>query len=158
MSIITRATDTIYAYKFIRLMQKEFSEWTAYKLGIINDRGTLLKRPNTPEEKTAYTPFHASVRSMKKMMNTVPGLAGMSALAAAFSATAGRYGITENQVQEIVEAVPGLKYIKEAEVAGDSGGSVQNIASGTTTGAVVNKGPEVLGKRKSKVKRRLQKV
>lgn len=159
MSIITRATDTIYAYKFIRLMQKDFTEWTAFKVGIINDKGGVIKRPSTPEEKTAYTPFHASVRSMKRMMSTVPGLAGMASLAAAFSATAGRYGITESQTHEIVEAIPQLKYLTEAEVAGDSGGSVQNIASGVTTGSIVSKGPEVLGKkRKSKVKRRLQKV
>ncbi|WJZ27906.1 hypothetical protein NCTGTJJY_CDS0027 [Serratia phage 92A1] len=158
MSIITRATDTIYAYKFIRLMQKDFTEWTAFKAGIINDRGGVIKRPSTPEEKLAYTPFHASVRSMKRMMSTVPGLAGMASLAAAFSATAGRYGITESQVKEITDAVPDLKCITEEMVAGDSGGSTQNIASGVTTGSIVNKGLKVLGKRKSKVKRRLQKV
>ena len=41
-------------------------------------------------------------------------------------------------------------------VAGDSGGSVDNIASGVTTGAITNKGPKVLGstrpyKRKRKI-------
>jgi hypothetical protein len=40
------------------------------------------------------------------------------------------------------------EFIKEDMVAGDSGGSPTNIASGTTTGAVVNKGPETLPKKK----------
>ena len=35
-------------------------------------------------------------------------------------------------------------------VAGDSGGSPQAIASGTTTGAVVNKGPEQIPSKKRK--------
>lgn len=33
-------------------------------------------------------------------------------------------------------------------VAGDSGGSPSDIASGTTTGDVVNKGPETLPKKR----------
>jgi hypothetical protein len=37
-------------------------------------------------------------------------------------------------------------------VAGDSGGSPSNIASGTTTGDVVNKGPETLSQKKRKDK------
>ena len=37
-------------------------------------------------------------------------------------------------------------------VAGDSGGSPTNIASGTTTGDVANKGPETLSQKKRKDK------
>lgn len=43
--------------------------------------------------------------------------------------------------------------LTEDMVAGDSGGSVQNIASGTTTGAVVNKGPEQIPAKKQKSKK-----
>ena len=38
--------------------------------------------------------------------------------------------------------------LNEEMVAGDAGGNPQNIASGTTSGAVVNKGPETLPKKK----------
>ncbi|AYD80854.1 major capsid protein [Klebsiella phage KP179] len=38
--------------------------------------------------------------------------------------------------------------LNEEMVAGDTGGNPQNIASGTTSGAVVNKGPETLPKKK----------
>ncbi|UNA02395.1 hypothetical protein [Serratia phage SP1] len=150
MSKITRTTDMIYAYRFIRLMQKPFTEWKAHGYGIIDDQGKVLRRPKTDEEKTAYTSFHASIRSMKRMMNTVPGLSGMSALASAFSATAGRYGITESQIEEICEACPEIEAALQEMVAGDSGGSTTNIATGKTTGAVTNKGPAVVGKKKSR--------
>jgi hypothetical protein len=33
-------------------------------------------------------------------------------------------------------------------VAGDAGGNSQNIASGTTSGDIVNKGPETLSKKR----------
>lgn len=144
MSTIKGAMDAVYAYKFIRLMQKPFTEWKAYEARIIDDKGTVLKRPSSPEEKSAYTAFHASVRSIKRMLSTVPGLNGVASMMSAWSAVASRYNITESEQKEIFEALP----LFEDMVAGDSGGSVQNIASGTTTGAITNKGPETLPKRK----------
>lgn len=41
-----------------------------------------------------------------------------------------------------------LKQLVEEVVAGDAGGNPQNIAAGTNSGAIVNKGPEVIGKKK----------
>lgn len=38
--------------------------------------------------------------------------------------------------------------LNEDMVAGDAGGNPNNIASGTTTGAVVNKGPEQIPAKK----------
>lgn len=155
MTMIKTGVDAVYAYKFIRLMQKPFTEWKAYEARLIDDRGSVLKRPSTPEEKAAYTPFHAAVRSMKRMMTTVPGLAGMASMMSAWSSIASRFGITEAQAQEIYTALP----LFEDMVAGDSGGSVDNIASGTTTGAITNKGPEQLpSKKRKRIKVNLKKL
>ena len=41
-----------------------------------------------------------------------------------------------------------LKQLVEEVVAGDAGGNPQNIAAGTNSGTIVNKGPEVIGKKK----------
>ena len=41
-----------------------------------------------------------------------------------------------------------LKQLVEEVVAGDAGGNSQNIAAGTNSGAIVNKGPEPIGKKK----------
>lgn len=154
MSTIKSSIDAVYAYKFIRLMQKPFTEWKAYEAKIIDEKGTVLKRPTTPEEKAAYTAFHASVRSIKRMLTTVPGLNGVASMMSAWSAVASRYNITESEQKEIFEALP----LFEDMVAGDSGESVQNIASGTTTGAITNKGPETLPKKRKRIKVNLNKL
>lgn len=155
MSTIKSGIDAVYAYKFIRLMQKPFTEWKAYEAKIIDEKGTVLKRPTTPEEKASYTAFHASVRSIKRMLTTVPGLNGVASMMSAWSAVASRYNITESEQKEIFEALP----LFEDMVAGDSGGSVQNIASGTTTGAITNKGPETLtSKKRKRIKVNLNKL
>lgn len=43
--------------------------------------------------------------------------------------------------------------LNEDMVAGDAGGNPQNIASGTTSGTVVNKGPEQIPAKKQKSKK-----
>lgn len=147
MAAIKTAIDSVYAYKFIRLMQKDFSDWKAFGTGVIDAKGNVLKRPQSPEEKESYTPFHASIRSMKRMMSTVPGLTGVSSFMSGLSAVASRYGITESEQNNITKTLLG-----EDMVAGDSGGSTQNIASGVTTGAITNKGPVVIGKKRKRLK------
>ncbi|ANA49382.1 hypothetical protein BI049_gp028 [Salmonella phage vB_SnwM_CGG4-1] len=154
MSTIKNGIDAVYAYKFIRLMQKPFTEWNAYEAKIIDEKGSVLKRPSTPEEKAAYTPFHAAVRSMKRMMSTVPGLNGLASMMSAWSSIASRYNITESEQKEIFDALP----MFEDMVVGDSGGSVQNIASGTTTGAITNKGPEQIPSKRKRIKVNLKKL
>lgn len=155
MSTIKGAMDAVYAYKFIRLMQKPFTEWSAFQAKIIDEKGTVLKRPSSPEEKASYTAFHASVRSIKRMMSTVPGLAGIGSMMSAWSAVASRYNITESEAQEIYKAIP----LFEDMVAGDSGGNAQNIASGTTTGDITNKGPETIpAKKRKRIKVNLNKL
>lgn len=146
MSLIKGTIDAVYAYKFVTLMQKPFTEWDAYQAKIIDDRGSVIRRPSSQEDKAAYTAFHAAVRSMKRMMSTVPGLTGLSSMMSAWSAIATRYNITESQQAMIYESLP----LFEEMVAGDAGGDPDKIASGTTSGDVVNKGPETLPTKKRK--------
>lgn len=42
------------------------------------------------------------------------------------------------------------EFVNEEMATGDSGGLPSNIASGTTTGAVTNKGPEEIPKKRKK--------
>lgn len=155
--------DLTYSVRMIRLLKKPWTEWTAYKLGIIDGQGEVLKNPKTKEEQEAYSPFHRSVRHIKRRLNAVPYMTGFMNLTSAYDALRSRWNLTEQDHEEIMMNVPILKeylekaaLIEDAMVAGDSGGSVDNIASGVTTGAITNKGPKVLGstrpyKRKRKI-------
>lgn len=141
--------DSVYAYRFIRLMLKSFSEWDAYKLGLIDERGGVLRRPKTDDEKKAYTPFHAAIRSFKRTMQTVPGAAGLTSMAASLSAISSRFGLTESDISLIAKELNNP--IFEAVVSGDAGGDPVDIASGQTSGAVTNLCP-VQGKQKKRRK------
>lgn len=141
--------DSTYAYRFVRLMQKDFKEWKAFDTGIIDERGNVLRRPKTDEEKSAYTPFHAAIRSMKRTMSTVPGLVGIQSMMSAWSAIASRFGLTESDVQYIIQEIPLMEM-----VAGDAGGDATNIAKGETSGDVVQSSPDVMKDKPLKKRKR----
>lgn len=151
--------DLTYSVRMIRLLKKPWTEWTAYKLGIIDGQGEVLKNPKTKEELEAYSPFHRSVRHIKRRLNAVPYMSGFMNLTSAYDSLRNRWNLTEQEHEEIMMNLPELRErLNEEMVAGDSGGSVDNIASGVTTGAITNKGPKVLGStRPYKRKRRIMK-
>ncbi|ADG59966.1 hypothetical protein Acj9p066 [Acinetobacter phage Acj9] len=147
--------DSVYAYRFIRLMQKNFSEWEAFKTGVIDERGNVIKRPKSDEEKSSYTPFHGAVRALKKMVSTVPGATTWSTISGSISAIGSRFSLTEDEMQIMRE---GVEPLYESMVAGDSGGNPTNIASGTSSGAITNKGPGHVGITKVKKRKRLSEI
>lgn len=153
MSVMKTGIDSAYAYRFIRLMQKNFSDWKAFEFGIIDDKGNVLKRPKTEDEKSAYTPFHASIRSVKRMLATIPGASTMAVMASSLSAIGSRFGLTESDWSLISKEL-NMGELFESMIAGDVGngsGSPESIASGTTTGSAVNAGPSIIPKRKRKL-------
>ena len=74
--------DTIYTFRFLKLLSTKWENTDAYKLGIIDENGKPLKKVKeftTTEEKKAYTPFVRLVYKLKRLMGTIPG--GKSAVA-----------------------------------------------------------------------------
>ena len=69
------AVDAFVAYKFIKLMTTPFTETEAYKLGIIDEKGKVLKKRsklNTPQEKSAYTILDTLVWNIKRIIEKIP--------------------------------------------------------------------------------------
>lgn len=126
-----------YVKRFVDLMHTEFCDWEAKRLGIIDGNGNLLRRPNN-SEKQHYDRFHEIVRSCKLSsgIDNVYVAESIKKLAPSH--------ITEQEVNTLLEEM----------VAGDSGYDSTNIASGTTSGDVVNAGPKTLTKKRRAKKRK----
>lgn len=70
-------TDFFVAYKFIKILTQEYKDTDAFKLGIIDDKGNILKQRKdltTGKEKAAYTIFHTLIWNIKKLLQKVPGV------------------------------------------------------------------------------------
>ena len=73
-----RAVDLIITYRVIKLLITPFNRQEAYKYGIIDDKGKVLRKFRTlqkPEEKKAYTLLHRFVFNLKRILQKV-GLGG----------------------------------------------------------------------------------
>lgn len=93
--------DTIYTFRFLKILSTKWENTDAYKLGIIDEDGTPLKKSGdltTTAEKKAYTPFVRLVFKFKRIMNKVPG--GKSAVA--------RYGTALLLIKENKEEVENM--------------------------------------------------
>ena len=69
-----RAIDLIITYRVIKLLSTPFNRQEAYKYGIIDDKGKVLKKFKTlqkPEEKKAYTLLHRFVFNLKRILQKV---------------------------------------------------------------------------------------
>ena len=69
-----RAVDLIITYRVIKLLVTPFNKQEAYKYGIIDDKGKVLKKFKTlqkPEEKKAYTLLHRFVFNLKRILQKV---------------------------------------------------------------------------------------
>ena len=70
------AIDAFITFRFLKLLVTPFNKTEAYKLGIIDERGKVLKKYRTLErieERQAYTILHRLVFNVKKLIEKVPG-------------------------------------------------------------------------------------
>ena len=76
------AIDAFITFRFLKLLVTPFNKTEAFRLGIIDERGKVLRKYKTLErieERQAYTILHRLVFNVKKLIEKVPG--GKSRLA-----------------------------------------------------------------------------
>ena len=106
MSLLTRAGDLVYTFRFLKLLVTKFEDTDAYKKGIIDETGKRIKskKIETSDEKAAYTTFHRLVFNVKKLMAKAPGGSSrIASYAAALYLIKENLGITEKNLSKIVE-------------------------------------------------------
>ena len=71
-----RAIDLLITYRVIKMLVTPFEKTDAYKYGIIDKNGKVLRKAKTlktAKEKEAYTLLHRFVFNLKRLINVVPG-------------------------------------------------------------------------------------
>lgn len=74
--------DLFLVYQFIKRLATPFDKWEAYKQGVIDEKGNILKKGkqrNTRAEQESFGKFDLLVLKLKKLLAKVPG--GSSRLA-----------------------------------------------------------------------------
>ena len=68
--------DAYTVYKVIKKLTTDWEDTDAYKHGIIDDKGKVLKKfkdLETSKEKAAYTVLDRFIFNLKRLLNKVPG-------------------------------------------------------------------------------------
>jgi len=71
-----RAIDLLITYRIIKLLVTPFEKQNAYKYGIIDKNGKVLRKTKdlvTAKEKESYTILHRFVFNLKRLINLIPG-------------------------------------------------------------------------------------
>lgn len=109
MSILSRAADLGYAFRFLKLLTTPWNKLKAYELGIVDEKGKNLKKAKelkTKEEKSAYTIFHRLVFNIKRLLNKIPGgKSTLASYAAALYLIKEHTGMSEEKIEEIIKKV-----------------------------------------------------
>ena len=85
---MSRPVDLLIAYRVIKMLVTPFNKQPAFKYGIIDDKGKVLKKFNTikgTNEKQSYTVLHRFVFNLKRLLAKagIKGKLGSFAVAAA---------------------------------------------------------------------------
>lgn len=67
--------DLYLVYQFIKRLVTPFDQWAAFKAGIIDDKGNIIKKPRdrSSRDKDAFGKFDLMVLKLKKLMAKIPG-------------------------------------------------------------------------------------
>lgn len=126
--------ESNYSNCMTSLLDKPFGDWEAFNLGIIDEHGNQIADTKSVRALASFTPFHESVKTLKQCLEVYSDsrlMVDLQEVKTNWDKLTDKYGFPDTTLDNICEAM----------VAGDSGGSVSNIASGITTGVVTNKGP-----------------
>lgn len=125
---MARIVDLFLVYNFISRLVTPYDQWDAYKLGIIDDKGKVLRKRstlNTDEERKAWGYFDILANNVKKIIQKLPG--GESKL---ISYAAAGLLLREQAKLESMDEDDVEKFIQEemANVVGD--GKVAGVGIG----------------------------
>ena len=73
---MSQSIDLFIIYQFMRRLVTPFNQWKAFELGIIDERGKVLRKRTTllkAEEKNAWGWVDIMTANLKKIIETAPG-------------------------------------------------------------------------------------
>ena len=106
MGVITTIGNIYFVYQFLKKLVTPFEKTKAFELGIIDEKGKILKRRRDlegEEEKSAYTLSDTLIWNIKKLMGKIPGgksrIASYAAALYLIKEQSDGYKITEEELE-----------------------------------------------------------
>ena len=103
-------TDRFYALRFLRLLTTDWKDTNAFKAGIIDENGKVLRKAKGREDKKVYNIFHKLVYNIKRLLNKVPmvGKTKLASYAAALFLIKEHTNLKDEHLKSIIEEAYGF--------------------------------------------------
>lgn len=102
---MTKLLDLYVVYRVLRKLTTPFKEWDAFKYGIIDAEGNIIKKPEdrkTQEEKDSFTVLDVLITKLKKVLEKLPfGKTKLASYAAALFLIKEHSSLTEENTEEL---------------------------------------------------------
>ena len=143
----SKIVDAALTYALMKRLVTPFADWPAYKHGIIDERGKVLRPRKTLDatEKLSWGRFDILAANIKKIIQKIPGgstrLGSLAAAAFLF-----KEGIDISSKENFEKSL--FEYLKEdgLPVAGDTG-AVNSVGGGAIAGLGIGPQGEPPGKK-----------
>ena len=128
--------DMFLTYQFLKRINTPFEEWSAYKLGIIDKNGKVLKKRRqlkTAQQRAAWGYFDIVTTNLKKLLAKVPGGQSQTGTLAAsylLMRECEEKQLDEQQVQQLCEDVFGIASMNAGDSSGAGVTPANNIGQG----------------------------
>ena len=106
MGIIKTIGNIYFVYQFLKKLVTPFKKTKAFELGIVDEKGKILKRRRdleTDDEKDAYTLSDTLIWNLKKLIGKIPGgktrIASYAAALFLIKEQSGGYKITDEEIE-----------------------------------------------------------
>ncbi len=95
--------DRFYTLRFLRLLTTSWEDTGAYKAGIIDAQGKVIRKSTTSDDKKVYNMFHKLVFNIKRLLNKLPfGKSKLASYAAGLYLLKDHTEIPENVLGELL--------------------------------------------------------
>lgn len=123
--------DLYTVYRILRKLTTPFEEWDAYKEGVIDAEGNIIKKPDdrvTQDQRDSLSPLDVLILNLKKILNKLPfGKSKLASYGAAMFLIKEEANLTEENLEQRFIAYLNSQELQE-EIANVTGPNV----AGTT--------------------------
>jgi hypothetical protein len=132
--------DLYTVYRILRKLTMPFDQWDAYKLGVIDADGNVLKKRderNTEAEKDSLSPLDVMILNLKKILEKLPfGKSRLASYGAALFLIKEEKNLTEENLEEKFVAYMNSQELKE-EIVNVTGPAVAGTTGDPPVGSKV---------------------
>ena len=104
--------DYVYTFQLVKRLGLPFVKWPAFKIGLIDENGVLLRKPTSEDRNTSWGYFDRVVWNIKKIITKFTGQSQLTAALVTMYLL--KEGINNEKADDVVKKIFGQEVLVES--------------------------------------------